>query len=838
MRCMSVAQPLILSLSDPCPAALVGEKAARLAQLWQNGLPVPPAVVLTTEALRLYQEANGLSAAAPAAHAAALRQGRFPARLRKQLQQALVALGTATVAVRSSALGEDAQDFSAAGQLLSFLEVPLAEVEEKIKACWAALGSARVAAYWQARGLPPPQAMGVIIQEQIPADYAGVIFSLDPITLTPDRLVVEWVPGLGEALVSGRVDPQRLLLPRRLTAALPELPPALAGCLPELVDYLQQVERLLGGLVDIEWAYSAGRLYLLQARPLTGLGREELFIWSNVNIGENYPQPLSPFTWSIVEPFRYGYFKSLFQVLGLPPAVLEAAAPVIRHLIGIHQGRVYYNLSRWYDMLALFPFSRWFRRFLNHYIGQYLPWPYEPRPRYRWPRNLWDHFRFWSRLGWLWFRLENEIKAFEADFYRHRQTWRSQDLNQGSLVSLVELLNEIQDFLRRRWGRGALADLAAMVFPGLLELWGRKWLGAAADRLLSLCLRELPVKSTGGVKLLQQLAQKLKADPKLWELLQNRRYDELAAGLPAELQGLVRSFLEQFGSRCYFELLLTSPTFEERQDLMWDLVRHYAAEAPVATPPPEVALAPVLAAIQARLAPWQWLLFQRLLAAARQALQLREAVRLCQSLIYGEIRRVALALGRRLTALSYLPAPEDIWLLTQEEVQQLVQGQLLYPELLPELLRLRREAGQRVRVEEPPEFFLRPPGRYWQEAVQGAELPEGVKVLRGLGVAGGRSRGPARVVLDPTQETDFHPGDILVSRSTDPGWTPLFRLAGGLILEKGGLLSHGAIVAREFGLPAVVGIPGVTRLLQSGQVVEVDGDRGEVILLARPETGL
>lgn len=827
---MSSGKPLLLSLSDPCPPALVGEKAARLAQLWQHGLPVPPAVVLTTEALRLYRQVNGIRGdLPPPALAAALRQGQWPAALRPLLQQALRGLKTPTVAVRSSAVGEDAPDFSAAGQLVSFLQVPRAEVAEKVKACWSALGSGRVLAYWQARGLPPPQDMGVIIQEQVPAAYAGVIFSLDPVTLTPDRLVVEWVPGLGEALVSGRVDPHRLSLSRRLPTPPSELPPALAACLPELVRLVQEVEKLLGCLVDVEWACHDGRLYLLQARPLTGWGQEELWIWSNVNIGENYPQPLSPFTWSVVAPFRYGYFRSLFQVLGLPPTALETAAPVIRHLIGIHQGRVYYNLSRWYDMLALFPLSRWFRRFLDHYIGQYLPWPYQPRPRGRWPRRFGDQVRFWSRLGWLWLRLDRTIRAFEADFYRHRQSWRDRDLRHCSLVELTELLQALQDFLCQRWGRGALADLAAMVFPGLLEYCGRLWLGAQAGQLLPLCFQDLPVKSTGGVKLLQQLAQELREQPPLLALLQERRYDELAVRLPGRLQHLVQKFLQQFGGRCYFELLLTSPTFEERQDLLWDLVRHYAT-APPAAPVRDTAASP-LTVIRARLAGWQWLLFKKLWQAARQALQWREAVRLCQSLIYGEIRRVALALGRRLAELGWLPAAEDIWLLTREEVQQLVHGQLLYPELLPQLLRLRREAGSRAQTQEPPEFFLRPPGRYWQGSAQFSAPVASSRVLRGLGVAAGRYRGPVQVVLDPTQETAFRPGDVLVSRSTDPGWTPLFRLAGALILEKGGLLSHGAIVAREFGLPAVVGIPNATRLLQPGQWVEVDGDRGEVILL-------
>lgn len=835
-------QVLPLNFPGPLPESVAGGKAARLAALAGGGFPVPPGFVITVAALENFLAANGLSWSMdliPEALAAALSKGVFPEPLTKAVTEHLDRLGAPFYAVRSSAPGEDSPEASLAGQLLTFLEVPPQEVLEKVKGCWAALFNPRVAAYRQGQGLPPLKALAVLVQVQIRARYAGVAFSLDPRLLSPDQLVVEWVEGPGEALVSGQVSPERLLL-RRKAPVLPEgLPPLLADGLKQLVPLLFKAERWFGQPLDVEWAVDDTGLKVLQARPITGLGGDHLVIWSNVNIGENYPQALSPFAWSVVDAFRYGYFAALFRRFGLPEWAIREAGPVIRHLLGVQGGRVYYNLSHWYEMLALFPLSRWFRGFLDHYIGQRVPFAYQPRRGrlqvfQKWRYLPWQAW-FWFRLLWNYLTLGPQVAAFEKHFYRRRQLWRRLPLSQAPLLDLEEMLQDIRGFLEQDWGRAALADLAAMVFPGLLELFSRKWHRDSPEALTAQLLRGVSLKSTQGLKLLWRMAQSLAPQEKLRTLLVNKDYETLETALDPQTRDLLENFLEHFGGRCYQELLITSPTFEERRDLLWDIVRSYCLaphQDPEALEREEAEKRQALVReCLKEFSLGRRLVFRRLLKDALKAVQVREAVRLCQSLIYGEIRRLALELGARLTALGHLRQPEEVFFLTVEEVSQLCQGKFLQPETLPDLLGMRRRAHEAAGDLQPPEFFLLPRGRYFRDYQQVAAAAFSGKVLRGVGISGGRSRGPARVILDPARDGPLQPGEILVARSTDPGWTPLFLVAGGLVLEKGGLLSHGAIVAREFGIPAVAGVEAATRLLPEGGLVLVDGDLGEVRIL-------
>ena len=837
-------QPLHSALSTR--QSQVGSKAARLAEMALHGFPVPPGLVITVPAFETFLADNGISLGAGFTSESvrrAILQGKFNSNLAEAILGGIRELGLQEVAVRSSALGEDGMSFSMAGQLSTFLRVPATEVLPRVKECWAGLFSDRVLAYRQGGRLSTPIGMGVILQEQIQARYAGVAFSLDPRLLSTDQLVVEWVEGLGEALVSGQVTPVRLCL-RRKSPVLPEdTPGPLALGLGQLLNWMFEAEKLFGHPLDVEWGLDDGGLHMLQARPITGLLGQDLVLWSNVNIGENYPHPLSSFTWSVVEPFRYGYFNELFRQLGLPSAALAEAGPIIRNLIGIHGGRVYYNLSNWYEMLALFPLTRWFRRFLDHYIGQQVPFTYVPRrsllPMFRERRLFHRHLWFWLQLGWNYLRLQHRVTAFEARFSHCRRGWRSRPLAECSLDRLEGVLRDMVRFLNKEWGRAALADFAAMIFPGMLELLARKWLGDSSGNLTAQLLRGIAVKSTEGSKAIWELARQIDERPPLRRLLLSKDYTALERSLDPDLRNQVQHFMENYGGRCYHELMITSPTFEERHDLFWDLARNYclalhqnpwkkeSAEAQNREGSVSVCLR--------RLRPWRRLLFKKVLRDACLAIQLRERVRLCQSLIYGELRRVALELGNRLAALEYLENPEEVFLLTSEEICHLCQGKFLYPETLPGILRLRREASSAAGDREPPEFFLMPRGHFWKDYQEASSPDTRRQFFQGFGVSGGRAVGRVRIVLDPSRDKGIQPGEILVARTTDPGWTPLFMVAGGLVLEKGGLLSHGAIVAREFGIPAVVGVEGATRLLQDGQTVLVDGGLGQVTVMENDE---
>jgi rifampicin phosphotransferase len=826
----------------------VGWKAARLARLVRESLlnqapfRVPAGVAVTTAAFSEHCARNRIRTdVEPEAVAAAIRAGDLAPSLTVALEWAGAHLGRGLFAVRSSAVAEDDAEGSMAGLLETHLGVRTADLASRIRDCWASLYSHRVRTYLgrpSASSRSADPRMGVLVQRQLAPRWAGVLFTVDPSRRTGDTMVLEWVEGLGETLVSGSVSPARLLL-RRRGLLLPEhLHPTLAAALKDLHAQALRAERLFGEPLDVEWCVDDEGLHLLQARPVTAFGGPGMSAWSSANVGENYPTALSPFTWSVVDRFRSRYFESLAEKLWVPAPRRAELRPLLENLLGVHRGRVHYNLSSWYQMFALLPGGGLLRRSFDRYIDQPVPFagPVEETDLPSGPacRIVPALIRRYATLG-------GSVAAFVRRFHHHRQAWRRQ-LDEGrSLGTAGSVLGQITAFLDGQWGDAALADFSAMVFPALLQSVAAAWLSPADAARAPGLLRGLQLKSTEALKLLHALGAWVSARPQLLALLHGESDAELVAELQGEGRALWRTFLHEFGGRCYQELLLTSPTFEERPDLVWQLVRGVLAAG---TPDPAVREAAeaeerrqLTRELLGRLPLWRRLLFARLVGDAQRAVAAREQVRLCQGLLYGELRHVALAVGRGLVERRRIELPEDVFQLDAGEVERLLHGRFLYPETIPALVRARREAAARASEDARPlpSFFVVSEGADYEDGIDepiGPAASPGQHRWRGVGVSPGRATGNVRVILDPVaQAGQLRPGEVLVARATDPGWTPLFLIAAAAVVERGGMLSHAAIVAREVGIPVVVDVALATRALHDGERVRVDGETGQVELI-------
>lgn len=823
----------------------VGWKAARLGRLVEessrNEAPfrVPAGVVVTTAALLEHCARNRIRTdEEPQAVAAAIRAGEVAPSLIAALERAASHLGGGPFAVRSSAVAEDRADGSMAGLLETHLGVATADLATRLRECWASLYSLRAQAYLQ-RGSDPAAStdrrMGVLVQRQLAPRWAGVLFTVDPARRAGDTLVLEWVEGLGESLVSGSVTPARLRLARRSPCLPEDLPPALARALLDLHAQALRAERLFGEPLDLEWCADDDGLHLLQARPVTAFGGTGTSAWSSANVGENYPAELSPFTWSVVDRFRSRYFDSLAERLWVPERSRAALRPVLDNLLGVHRGRVHYNLSSWYRMFAQLPGGESLRRSFDRYIDQPVPVAGSGEetdlPRLPAWRMVPAAIRRYATL-------DRTVSTFVRRFHDHRRDWRRQLEEARSPIEAGKVLRRITGFLDTGWGDAALADLSAMIFPALLQTAATAWLSSEDAARASGLLRGLRLKSTEALKLLHALGGWVSARPHLLQLLQAQRDAELAARLEGEGRVLWRDFLHEFGGRCYQELLLTSPTFEERPDLAWHLVRGALAAGgadPAAREESEARAREGLTRdLLGRLPPWKRVVFARLVADAQRALAAREQVRLCQGLLYGELRRAALAVGQGLVERGQLGRPEDVFQLEAGEVERLLHGRFLYPETLPALIGTRRDAAARTSADRPPlpSFFVTREGAEYDgqvDEVARPATPGGARRWRGVGVSTGRVTGTVRVIVDPvSQAGQLRPGDVLVARATDPGWTPLFLIASAAVVERGGMLSHAAIVAREVGIPVVVEVAHATSALVDGDRVRVDGTTGVV----------
>ncbi len=822
-------------------SARTGWKASRLAEMALAGFPVPEAYVVTDEALKAFCAHNDI--ALDARHgdhediADRIRNGEFPPAVREAIEYALDRLSAPTYAVRSSSVAEDGQDFSMAGQFETCLRVSKNDVPGMIKRCWASLFNPSVTAYSGKNATAVAKDMGVIVQTQIDSRYAGVLFSLDPLQKTTDSMVIEWVEGLGEKLVSGRVTPERIAARRSAPVFPAQISVQLRGALEQLCTLTRQAEQLFGQPVDIEWCCDDAGLHLVQARPITALARDSHVIWSNVNMTENFPHPLTPLAWSVVERFYTYYIRSALRLFGWTDAGLEQAKSIIGNLTGIHSGRIYYHLTNWYEMLHFFPIGPQLVRFLDNYIGQNVPLGFEPSTTNHWPHRRSGYFStslFWLRLCRIVITAQRRLDRFETKFYAQRQQWRHIACRDRTAEGLYETLSSLLRFVDAHWAPPAMADILVMIFPGALGLLSGKWTAENPETVMVRLLQGLGVTSTEPTAMIRSMAKKIKENEKTDAYLVKGEYNRLESALDDDLKAQFRDFLERFGGRCYHDCMLVYPTFEERHSLFWDLVqrsrlapdKHPAYTRPAKSGDHE----PYLQKLLKNLPLWKRLVYRAVVRYARRSVGLRERGRLFQSLLFGEIRAVSLVLGRKLSDSGFIKEAEDVFYLGLDDIEKLVYGKYQFPATIPSAIEKRKAAHRESMDQTLPETFYLKRGEYFKPT---RHTPPDVNTgseLKGTGVSSGVAEGKARVIIDPAQGHALQPGDILVARATDPGWTPLFLTAGGLILEKGGLLSHGAIVAREFGIPAVVGVDRATELIGDDRAVFVDGGNGTIQL--------
>jgi pyruvate,water dikinase len=603
---------------------------------------------------------------------------------------------------------------------------------------------------------------------------------------------------------------------------------------------------------DVEWAQDAeGLLWFVQARPITTADRGGV-LWSNANVNENYPGPISPLLYSIALTSYYHYFRNLGLAFGVSPARVAAAEQPLRHIVGVHAGRLYYHLSNIHAVLRAAPFGEQLADYFSAFTGA------EPPHGRATGRGAWFEAAGMVFRGVRLFRtLPRRIEQFEklADDFAERTT--AEKLARASLGELLDAFRGFLDIRFHRWTSASLADAAAMIGYGLLRhVLRREFPENEQSALHNTLLKGLAdVVSSQPVAELWELSRIVRADPAVAAVFAERDNEGVLAALAQqpELAGFAEALgkhLRRWGFRRSGELMLTVPSFQEQPGPLLDLLRAYAA---LDGPSPHERLrqqqaeratqtARVLRILRGRRLcrwlPWPTMasVVGRLLPWCQRAIALRERARMRQALLYTRCRSIVLAIGARLAARGDLDCEADLFLLTWQEIDDLLAGCAMFPHHVRDLVRLRRTAHAEMGRQRPADRFWLPAGSYLPPGDGTVEErcgPGLAEQLTGVAACGGQAMGPAAVLTDVSECAALTPGAVLVTRQTDPGWGPVFPLIRGLILERGGMLSHGAILAREYGIPSIVGVRDAVRLIQPGQLVRVDGDRGVVHLAAR-----
>ena len=843
----TLASPLALSLDEPLDPRLVGGKAAGLSRLLRLGVPVPRGVVIPAATTARFTEDAGI-----------------PDEDWCAIVKAWCSLHAPVVIVRSSAIGEDSAAASFAGQLDSIPDVRDAVgLRDGVLRCWRSRGSDRVRAYERARGYALG-GIGIVIQQQIDSSMSGVLFTKDP--AGTDAALVEYCAGAGEDLVAGRINPGRAIVDaagqvRHLADAAGAV--ISNEALTDLVARGRRIAEALEAPQDIEWtADRAGRIWFVQARPITasaippkggnyrgregGNYRDRQILWSNANVNENFPEPITPLLYSVAAAGYYHYFLNLGRAFGLSARRLAAIDDPLRQIIGVHGARMYYNLTSIHTVLRAAPFGEQLAGAFNQFVGAEDIAPDEGGGSgwHEWRAvQALELARIAASVAWQYLFLTRRVETFERTVDEYARRTEPASLQRLGRAALRERLRGFMDIRRHRWKNASLADAGSMVCYAALKAFLRRVLpGEAQDALHNTLLKALPdlVSSMPAIEL-WKLSRIIRADAELAALFATAEPDRVVSDVRtnpafARFSRALTAYLDDWGFRCSAELMLTAPSFQENPEALVSILKSYAecaGESP----------AELLARQQAeRIADTKRVLkmvgFARavplrlLLAWTQRSIQLRERARLKQALLYSRLRRVALAIGDDLCAEGRLRRQDEVFMLTVDELDTLLAGGAMFPDHVADEVRGRIRAHSALGTMRPPDTFVLAQGGYLDAAeTRGASAASPDTTLVGTSACGGRATGRAAVLADVTEAHKLQAGDILVTRQTDPGWGPVFPLISGLVMERGGMLSHGAIIAREFGIPSIVGVTGATRLIPTGATICLDGDRGTVRLM-------
>lgn len=763
---------------------------------------------------------------------------------REELPTAIATLGSGPFAVRSSGAVEDGAGHSFAGQFDSFLEVPATEVSRRIAEVRASSRSEAVLAYCREHGLPAPAKPTVLVQCMVAARHAGVAFSADPVTGRRGVVVISAVAGTGEKLVSGEVDGETWKLDRGDDVLeTPEEPILTLDAVREIAVLARRCEAACSKPQDIEWAVDHdGKLWLLQSRPVTTLARtfdpdDTLRVWDNSNIAESYGGVTTPLTFSFARRIYESAYREFCQLMSVPSDRIERSDEVFPQMLGLIRGRVYYNLVSWYRVLALLPGFQLNRGFMEQMMGVREPMPDEIVSTIV-AENRSSRMSDAIALARTDCGLVLQLAGLRRQISRFQN--RLDDALATPAVPLVRMSGEelvahyrdLERQLLRKWDAPLVNDFFAMIFHGVLRGLCMKWLDDAAGTLQNeLLLESGEIISAEPPRRIVKMAALAATAPGLPQLLANPALgnrEKLAAleRLP-DLAAAFEAYLTDFGDRCLEELKLESPTVRDDPSSLLLSIGGMAARPPVA---PEDMVEP-MADPAARLGWRKRVLFRWVLTQARERVRCRENLRYERTRLFGRVRAILRALGQRLAADGVLDKAEDVFYLELGEVLAVWEATTTTAGLGALARQRRAEFVAYESSEAPPDRFETrgPVHRY--DHFESTRPPEWIESsLKGTGACPGRVTGRVRVVLNP-RGARLEPGEILVACQTDPGWVVLFPTAAGLLVERGSLLSHSAIVSRELRLPCIVGMPGITTTLKTGDLIEMDGALGTVRIL-------
>lgn len=764
-------------------------------------------------------------------------------------------------AVRSSAVGEDNAENSFAGQMESFLYVKPCDIKARIQDVINSANSERIRFYREQNGLNNNEIkVGVIIQEMVNSEISGVAFSSNPITGVRGEIVISSVFGLGEGLVSGELDSDTYTISKGKTSkqianktfkivfdekqqngtqkvACEQKETLSEEKINEIVSAVKEITNLYGKPQDIEWAYENNQLYILQARPITTLKNltdktQQEVIWDNSNIIESYSGVTTPLTFSFIKDVYTEVYKQFLLIMGVEAELIEENSDIFQ-MLGLIQGRVYYNLLNWYRLLRLMPGYEINAGFMESMMGVKQKLTTIPKVK---QSNKNKYIRVLNLITSLitnLFKLPEDIKNFYEHINNTLTPYEQTDLNQYSANELVEIYFELESKLMKKWQAPLVNDFYAMIFYGLLkkQLLKIDENGTLQNDLLT---GETGIISTEPIRWIKEISNKICADENTKQLFLNNDETEIQKRLKNyPIKDDIENFIQKFGNRCIGELKLETITYKQDNKLLLYIIKSYVKQGIIDLDKEKAHEIKIRKeaekTVKERIKnPF----FNFILKNARLRVKNRENLRFERTRLFGLVREIFLAIGNRFAYEDIIKNKRDVFYLTKEEIFNYIRGTSCDINLR-QIITERKKQFANYEHEHPSDRFstygmVYNANNYTNEDT----TPIFDGDLKGIGCCAGVVKAKVKIVKNVTEATGLE-GHIMVAERTDPGWVPLFPISKGILVERGSILSHSAIVAREMGIPAIVGINNLLATIKDDDEVEMDGSSGIIRIINR-----
>jgi len=715
--------------------------------------------------------------------------------------------------IRSSAIGEDGSKYSFAGMFDSVRIKNNKDFSSELKQVISSQNSKRVISYLKSREIKTNPKLSIIVQEYIKGEVSGVMFS----TVKQDGkkgVLINSNKGSAKSVVDGADSDSYFVASKNSKSKGKSLT---TKNLKKLVKTAKEIEKKFGAAQDIEWTIKGNKIYLLQSRPITSELSTEVLVWDNSNIAESYSGIVLPLTSSYI---KYAYeetYVDLAKRSGVSQRKINEYRDLFENLLGVFYGRVYYNMLNWYKMLTLYPGYERNKENLDTMISAKSK--EELDEEYR--KNVSKIFKikYYSKLFLRYPFFNSEVKKFKRYVRKCLNDFNKMKLKTYGEVGLLRVYQKSAKDLLSKWSITVESDFLLMTYFGLLKKFCKKH--NLEDQFVYLISNINEVMSAKQVDKLRSLSDEFFKHKELENLARKQEYAKALGKIRNEdryssLSNQIFEYHKSYGGRFINELKLETENLDSNADYLIALLCSYKKSKPQEVKVHDNKLSNNLSYLKKQSLKF---ILARIKFYARQ----REELRLLRAQSFNIAREIFLEIGTRFKSRGIIDSKKDIFYLEVDEIAEIIESKK--SSFTPSTIigQRKKEYKKFESVDLEDVFYT----YGYDIKSKFTKKEKSGKQLLGQGCSPGIVKGKVRILdqFSPAKKEDY---EIIVTKHTDPGWTPLFGLCKGIIVEHGGLLSHAAIISRELGLPCIIGLKDATKKFKDGQTITINGYTGEV----------